>query len=94
MTRTPTTCYEIPILEVLYDLGGCGYRAGIIERVRLRLKDVLTDADYAERPGKSQEVYEHHADSMAQRLPVHKPRVSEVTDMMNPNKSRSVSHGE
>ena len=24
MTRTPTTCYEIPILEVLYDLGGCG----------------------------------------------------------------------
>ena len=21
MTRTPTTCYEIPILEVLYDLG-------------------------------------------------------------------------
>ena len=26
MTRTPTTCYEIPILEVLYDLGGCGYR--------------------------------------------------------------------
>ena len=68
MTRTPTTCYEIPILEVLYDLGGCGYRAGIIERVRLRLKDVLTDADYAERPGKSQEVYEHHADSMAQRL--------------------------
>ena len=28
MTRTPTTCYEIPILEVLYDLGGCGYRAG------------------------------------------------------------------
>lgn len=68
MARTPTNCYAQPILEVLYDLGGPGYRAYVIEQVRLRMKDVLTDDDYAERKGQSQEVYEHRADSMRQKL--------------------------
>ena len=44
MTRTPTTCYEIPILEVLYDLGRARpsrtCRPAPIQRLNVRLRQL------------------------------------------------------
>ena len=53
---------------MLYDNGGCAYRAYVIDQVYERMKDVLTDADKAEIPGTSKVVFDQYMDNMRQRL--------------------------
>ncbi|MGB9683197.1 MAG: winged helix-turn-helix domain-containing protein [bacterium] len=47
---TPQEEYYIPILEALYELGGKGKVQEVIQRVGLKMKDILTSRDYEYLP--------------------------------------------
>ena len=44
--RTPTEAYYQPILQALYEMGGSGQTADVLDRVGQIMKGVLKDVDY------------------------------------------------
>jgi len=47
---TPVNDYYLPILESLIELGGCAQAYEVLERVREKMKDVLTEMDLEPLP--------------------------------------------